>query len=227
MMDRHRQLLGELADMSMALARRFHDAALEAPVEEAQGLILGFQRASRNLRQTLALEARLEREARRAVVEIAAERQARRETRRLQVKSTLSNLIWTERESLDLGRLLLELDGRIDMASLGEAFLDDPVETVIARLRHDLGLPANDAGLEGGGSDPSPPPADGKSACFLPCEAGEGDREAVEGARPSSTDGVNPLRRLRRHHPRSAGEEDRPPPRLSSRFQPQAEDRDP
>jgi hypothetical protein len=157
MMDRHRLLLGELADMSMALARRFHDAALEAPVEEAQGLVLGFQRASRNLRQTLALEARLEREARRAVVEIAAERQARRETRRLQVKSTLSNLIWTERESLDLGRLLLELDGRIDMASLGEAFLDDPVETVIARLRHDLGLPANDAGLEGGGSDPSPP----------------------------------------------------------------------
>ena len=155
MMDRHRQLLGELADMSMALARRFHDAALEAPVEEAQGLVLGFQRASRNLRQTLALEARLEREARRAVVEIAAERQARRETRRLQVKSTLSNLIWTERESLDLGRLLLELDGRIDMASLGEAFLDDPVETVIARLRHDLGLPANDAGLEGGVSDPS------------------------------------------------------------------------
>jgi len=160
MMDRHRQLLGELADMSMALARRFHDAALEAPVEEAQGLILGFQRASRGLRQTLALEARLDREARRCVVEIAAERQARRETRRSQVQSAIANLIWIEHEGDELGRLLKELRSLVDMESLGEAFVDDSVEAVVARLRHDLGLAANDAGLEAG---PSPPAGSGRT----------------------------------------------------------------
>jgi hypothetical protein len=151
-LERHRQILGELAELSLALARRFQEEAMAAPIEEAHGLVLGFQRVSRSLRQTLALEARLERDHARALVEAARhadeDRRARVDARRRQVDVTLTRLIWTEGERAEIGANLVELSRRLDEECAFDRFLDGPVDHLINRLRQDLGLPANDAALD-------------------------------------------------------------------------------
>lgn len=157
MAERHRLILGELADMSLSLARRLHEEAMAADPAQAEGLVLAFQRVSRSLRQTLALEARLERERTRAIIEAARlaeeERRTRRSDRRGQVKAVLSQLIWTEAERWETSDLLAELERRVEAHCLDEAFIAAPVEAVIARLRAELGFPANDEGRDEEGGD--------------------------------------------------------------------------
>ena len=155
MAERHCLLLGELAELSMSLARRLHEQAMAA--EPAEGLVLAFQRVSRSLRQTLALEAKLEREHRRGALEDARladeTRRARVKARRSQVNAALTRLIWTEGERCEIGEHLVDLNRLLEEESFHDGFLDDPVEAVIARIREDLGLPANDAAP---GEAPSP-----------------------------------------------------------------------
>ena len=81
-------------------------------------------------------------------------RRERVKARRAQVKTTLTRLIWTEGERGERGERLVDLERLLEQESLHDGFLDDPVEAVIARLREDLGLPANDAAATS--SDPSP-----------------------------------------------------------------------
>jgi len=144
--ERHRRFLARVAELSLSLAERLHERAMEAEsVEEAQGLALAFQRVTRSLRQTLALEARLEREERRGLVEdrrLAAEDHRQQlGARKRYVGDVGSRLIWTEAEGDEVGALLVDLKRWLDEEAFFEdEFLATPVEALIERLREDLGL---------------------------------------------------------------------------------------
>jgi hypothetical protein len=157
--ERQGRMLDELAELGMSLARRLHERAMEAEdAEEAERLALAFHRLSRSVRQTLALQARLERDARRDLVETErhaeAVRTERVNARRAQVDAHVSRLIWTEAERSEIGDLLVELTRTLTEESLGEGFLDGPVEALIERIKAELGLAANDPA-----KDPGPPGA--------------------------------------------------------------------
>ena len=172
MAEEERLLLGELVQMSMALSRRLHERAManEDPDKDA-GLTLACQRAGRAVRQTLAVRARLQRERDQAAAE--AERRSA-ETRREAVKARRSyvggvgsRLIWTEAERDDVSALLVDLKRWIDEeAFFEEDFLAAPVETLVERLREDLGLVAAelDEEEEAEADPPDPSPLAGSEA---------------------------------------------------------------
>ncbi|MEO8113835.1 MAG: hypothetical protein ABI655_05610 [Phenylobacterium sp.] len=117
----------------------------EAPEREAE-LCLAFQRVSRSVRQTLALEARLVRERQRQAREdhqdAAREREARIAPRRTRVRTEIERVISREVDPCD-GRLVLtELDECLAEDDLAGRFDDEAVEAQIARLRARLGLTA-------------------------------------------------------------------------------------
>src|SRR5687767_8645814 len=100
---RHARNLGELAELGMSLARDLHARALAAETpKEAADLTAGFHRISRSARQTMALEARLLRDAVRhdkevqRDVEIAARAQVQK--RKDRIEACVSRLIWSESE---------------------------------------------------------------------------------------------------------------------------------
>jgi hypothetical protein len=152
------RMLGELSELGMALARDLSARALAAETpEQATNLALAFHRISRSLRQTLALEAKVERDRqaaareaeRAAAIEAAseAERQADAapdpvQQRRTRVRGALNRLIWEEadRDEEEFEVLLDELDARLDEAALREDFEDIPIETLILQLKSDMGL---------------------------------------------------------------------------------------
>lgn len=165
MAERHSLALAELGALGMALAQ-----ALAATGETRAELTLAFHRLSRSVRQTFALESRLEREARQAGRERAeaAEREAivRAHRRRAQVRSALSPLIWTEAEGGEdeADALFDDLNARLAEAS-DEAFLTEPLETCVARIAADMGLPV-------------PPATSGEEAPAQPANADEAGPEA-------------------------------------------------
>lgn len=143
---RHGEILAEVADLSLKLARKLHERAMAAETEEeVQAAASAFHRISRSLRQTLALEARLERDSRRDAIEARRfaeeDRRERLKARKAHVGNVGSRLIWTEAERDDIGRLLVDLKRWCDEEAFHEErFLSSPVEAVIARLKRDLGL---------------------------------------------------------------------------------------
>ena len=160
--ERRGRILAELAELGMGLARRVHERAMAAEdAHDADRLTLAFHRLSRSVRQTLALEARLEREDQRAAVEderrAEDHRRGRVQARRDQVDATVRRLIWTEAERRERGELQAGLDKILAEACAAETFLEGPVEALIARIREDLGLAANDAGLPPPGQGADPP----------------------------------------------------------------------
>ena len=144
---RHGEMLAEVADMSMKLARKLHERAMAAETdEELQAAASAFHRISRSLRQTLALEARLERDSRRDTAEARRladeDRRERVAARKTHLGDVGSRLIWTEAERSDVGQLLVDLKRWCDAEAFHEErFLEGPVEAVIERLKRDLGLP--------------------------------------------------------------------------------------
>ncbi|WP_374573656.1 hypothetical protein [Phenylobacterium sp.] len=195
-------MLEELADLGMDLTRRLHGLAVEAETPEAaERLALSFHRLSRSVRQTLALEARFERDALRAERWEADVRREQVRARKAYVGDVASRLIWTEAERDDVGTLLVTLKRWIDEEAFFEdAFLDPPVEDILRQLLQDLGLAANDLEdepCEAQAPAPAPstasrsPSPDGggeftpqAASISSPASVGEGDREAVEGAQP-------------------------------------------
>lgn len=158
MAERHGRMLKRLGEMGMALAEETFEAARNARTpEERERLAASFHRLSRSVRQTLALEARLERERHRQLIEAerhAGEvRQARVKRRRDQVNASLTRLIWTEAERCDYGDLLRDLNKILNEEALAEDFLDGPVEDLIERIKADLGFVEEDDD-----DFPSPPP---------------------------------------------------------------------
>jgi hypothetical protein len=150
------EILAELTAMGLDLARDLHAEALAAQGQAKADLTLAFHRISRSIRQSLALKARLERDQRQAAREAAndAARQTldRVQKKRSQIRRAISHDVWSEYEGDEAEALLDDLDAWVYEASEDEAFLDAPVELLIARIRENLGLAAN-AG-EPDGEDP-------------------------------------------------------------------------
>ena len=124
-----------------------------------------FHVISRSLRQTLALEARFEREQRRVETEArmeaeaVAEREAeaRQDERKAQVRSAVTHLIWNEWDLPDYRAEILHRD--VDTKLDGMDFdLDEPIDGQILFLARRLGYalePIQDEG-DGGGEAPAP-----------------------------------------------------------------------
>jgi hypothetical protein len=153
------KMLGELAEMALVLARDLQQAALVAETaEEKVRLADAFHKVGRGVRQSLALHARLERDAQLAgaPAQAAAPAEAdrtRREGRAARLRSTVERLIWTEREKLDAEPYVLRI--RLQQLIAGESRAEDFLETdpdlQIARLCETLGVPIAPSPLAGEG----------------------------------------------------------------------------
>ena len=167
MAERHGRVLAELSELGLSLARELHGRAMSADEpDQASNLALAFHRISRCVRQTIALEAKLERDRLRAEREAQSEavRAAEAVTFRnkARVRLAVERCVWTEAEGNEAERLLDELDDLLEEESLSGALAAQPVEACIARIRRDLGLSEPQApGLEAGAEPPGPaePPA--------------------------------------------------------------------
>jgi hypothetical protein len=147
MKERHTAGLAELAEMGLSLARDLHASALAAEPEAKAELALAFQRVSRSVRQTYALEQRLERERRLMDKDVAAQGARERVEgvyrKSRQVRAAVSPLIWTEYEGDEAENLDEALYALVsDLAQDEDAFLDAPLEACVETIRANLGLPA-------------------------------------------------------------------------------------
>ena len=146
MRERQERILAELSELGLALARDLQARALAAEdVSEASDLGLAFHRVARSVRQTLALQAKLERDRQRAEREDRDDAKrtetARAERRRAQVKFAVERCVWTEADGPEAERLLDALEDRLDEDTLSDAFAgEDPIEAHIARICADLGV---------------------------------------------------------------------------------------
>jgi hypothetical protein len=148
MAERHGRALAELGELGLALARKLQARAMDAETAaEERAAATSFHRISRSVRQTLALEAQLERLRRRMLAEevaAAAERAEAAVTRRkTQARSMLERLIWREHEDEDAANVLVEhMQKLVDEDALEDDFLAGPLDAYLDRLRDDLNLAA-------------------------------------------------------------------------------------
>jgi hypothetical protein len=165
--ERAEAMLGELAELGLMLAR---DLAVQAraaeDVDEKVALAAAFQKTSRAVRLTLALDFQLERQAARADREaelqsredLAVEDRAAREAawaseraarpaelspsqrQKARVRGVLNRLLWAEaegdQEEFDI--LVEDLNARLDEAAQAEGFADLPIEALAQRLKSDM-----------------------------------------------------------------------------------------
>ena len=181
--------LQRLFQRGLELALKIQDDAMAAETaDERARLGVAFHRVSRGVRQTAALRAKLDRDAKRQDLEDRTEvrREAARRVaqRRQRVEATIERLIWTEYEDAEAGVLVDDLDMLLDEAELTDGFCADPIEARIARICEELGLPSPLAG-EGVGRSPTD-------------EGSHGERHS-----PSSTEPDSPAQPLIR--PADAG----------------------
>ena len=168
--ERAKEILGELAELGLMLAR---DLAVQAraaeDTEEKVALVGAFQKTSRTVRLTLALNFKLSRDAARDARDAAREEKADaadaalRESRIMQaaeaahismtepcpienqkrrVRATLNRLIWNEAESdqEEYEVLLEDLDARLYEAEDAPGFADLPIEVLAHKLKADMRL---------------------------------------------------------------------------------------
>jgi hypothetical protein len=143
--ERHALMLGELAELGLALARDLQGRALgAADVGEAADAARAFHAVARTVRQSLALEARLRRELKRETREDGVHRAkadfSARERRGDQVRAAVTRLAWTEAEGDDVDDILEGLDEVLDNEALGEDFLRADTGVLVARIARRLGL---------------------------------------------------------------------------------------
>jgi hypothetical protein len=155
---RSEAILGELAELGLMLARELASQAraCEDPAQQV-ALVDAFHKSSRAMRLTLALDAKLDRDAVREARDAEAyARQTRAggaaasvpaaptptETRKARVRNLMSRLLWNESEgdADEHDTLMDDLDARLDEASLAPNFEALPVETVARRIAADMGL---------------------------------------------------------------------------------------
>jgi hypothetical protein len=172
---RSEAILGELAELGLLLARDLATQARACEDPEQQiTLVEAFNKTSRAVRLTLALDAKLDRDAAREVRE--AETHAVRTTaatgdrvaagptdpRKAKVRALLDPLLWNEVEGDEDGYDLYvcELDERLDEAARAPEFEDLPAETVARRIAVDMGLYSDVAASPPEPSPPAPIAAD-------------------------------------------------------------------
>jgi hypothetical protein len=145
--ERQERILAELSELGLALARDLQASALAADdVATKSELGRTFHHVARSVRQTLALEARLERDRQRAGREDRAEaehhRTAHAERRKAQVKIAVKRCVRYEHAGFDAENLLGELDERLEEDALHDLFAgEDDIDVHIARLCEELGVP--------------------------------------------------------------------------------------
>jgi hypothetical protein len=147
-------ILGELAELALMAARELATRVRASEdVEETVALAQAFQKTSRVVRLTLALDFKLERDAAREAQE--AERAwaqaqppptppapGRIEQRKTRVSNLLNRLLWNESEGdgEDYEVLFDDLNARLDEAALSPDFETLPIETLARRVIADMGL---------------------------------------------------------------------------------------
>ena len=143
-------ILDEITRLSLEMARDLQQRALKAERDEdAASLAQALNHTCRSIRQSLALQARLQRDRKRSVCEA---RQTRRTERKAQVRAAVQRLVWTEKPDWNLFfSTRPRLDLILDAEAEDDAFLEGPVQDHIARIAKALGLspliPAN-AGIQ-------------------------------------------------------------------------------
>ena len=156
---RAEQILGELAELGLMLAR---DLAIQAraaeSAEDKVALTTAFQKTSRVVRLTLALDFKLARAARAEATD-AVLRESRilqaaqathltttdptpAEHQKRRVRNVLNRLLWDESEGdqEDYEVLLEDLDARLYEAEDAPGFADLPIAVLADKLRADMGL---------------------------------------------------------------------------------------
>jgi hypothetical protein len=124
------------------------------------------QRACRNLRQTIALKQRFDREearkaedTRRVAQDIRKDAERARSdavtAKRAQVRRHFDRVLWNEYEPEDVEDLLDDLELRLRNMIHEDDFLETPVETLVQRLSDEIGV--NDTADEPTAPEPSPP----------------------------------------------------------------------
>jgi hypothetical protein len=159
---RDEEMLAAIAERDFALACRVHDEAMAAERAELAELSRAYQRATRSLRQTLALKARFGREveerARQAQTRAEAERAGRIHRKKAQVSAPLERAIWDEHEDADSAeQAILRLEELLDEEALADGFLDEPIEQILVRLAQVLGYHVEIT--TGGSAQTAPSPA--------------------------------------------------------------------
>ncbi|THD64437.1 hypothetical protein [Phenylobacterium sp.] len=152
-------MLGELAELGLMLARDLAVAAraAEAPEEKA-ALVGAFQKTSRTVRLTLALDFKLARDAEAQAAEarlresqiLQAAEAARRplteptptENQKRRVRNVLNRLLWTESEGdqEEYEVLVEDLDARLYEAEDTPGFAEMPIEVLAGKLAADMRL---------------------------------------------------------------------------------------
>ena len=193
------RLLDELSGLGMAMARDFQGRCLAVgDAREAADLALGFQRASRSVRQCIALKAKLEwdraRQGREVRADAQRETEARIQVRKAQVRLHVERAVWNEADGSEAERLLGDLDDLLEIGAFDDGFAQGPVEPHIAQLCAELGLSPSAHPREGG--DPSrdsvPQAEVAPDAAWVPACAG---MSGTESAVASEADPDEPLRR--------------------------------
>jgi len=156
--DRGQQILAELAELDLALARKVHACAMATDdPDQLANLSRAYQRVSRSARQTLALKAKLARteaEDRRRAEVLAFTRPPPPRTpveRRVDdLAVAVSRVIWSEREcetpeeEAEEFELYERMDARLAELADVEGFEDRALDEQVAEICAELGLnPAN------------------------------------------------------------------------------------
>jgi hypothetical protein len=163
--ERRLRILQELAEIGMDLARAVRTRALAARADPAAAVDLGlsFSRIARAVRQTVALEARLDQDRQAAAAE-RAERRVRdaREhayEHKARIRSLVERAIDAEASGEAAEDLLSDLDERLEDADDLAGFADRPVAEIVQHICRELDVTPPPAlwdeaewGLAGGGA---------------------------------------------------------------------------
>ena len=172
--EKRQALLGELAEIGMALARDLPRQAAE-PDADLDAIALKYARISRAVRQTLALEARFEQETLEWTTRAA---RRRGERRKRDVEQLVTRAIEAEFSEAVAEHLIGELDERL-VYDLDEDYADAPIPILAAQICQALGVPFDPALWEEADASRSfSPPTSPSSSPGLsrgPRNAGVGD----------------------------------------------------
>lgn len=150
-------MLAEAAEIMLGAMRGLSERLTEAETPEAaQGLAMALSRVNRGLRQTILLDARLEKDvqaaARAAEAEQAKAREAEVQAKKHRLRYAVSREILEASDSEeDAKDLLDELEYCLDAYVRGFDFEAGTMEELVEALLADLGVERRDA-------DPPPPP---------------------------------------------------------------------
>jgi hypothetical protein len=191
---RHAEALKVLAARALELACKVQERAIAAETDAGMAeLGLAFHRVSRTLRQCLALEAKLTRDAehaaREARAEAARDHGAEAKRRRQFLRTVLTRNIFDaddQCEDSDAGEAAIRierLESLLDEDEFSEELLSMPVDDLIVRLRDDLGLA--EAALE---AAPEGAPAAGQIAWPRPPDAAAPDWGRGAGLAPAAVE---------------------------------------